>query len=305
MTEALRKALLYFQPVKTYWKCTGALLDSKQLILGHYPLSIYPRIVQGHYPYFDKDGIPCFPNEQGHMIHHYTTMCSYALAHWEKLLVNKDSQSEKVIIKIADYLIKSAIWKDEVALFLDFEDTNEDSGGSCAMNQGEAISVLLRTYILTNDSKYLNLAKSASKSFNYPYGEKGVTMNLADVGVWFLEGGKYILNGHNYAVWGLYELNLMVESSETKALFDQGWKSVERALPLFDAGYWSWYWADEPRYMATIMYHNLHIVQLEHIAQVSGSEIIGSYARKFERYAANPVNRILSAATVFKSKVSR
>ena len=71
------------------------------------------------------------------------------------------------------------------------------------------------------------------------------------------------------------------------------------------SSYWSWYWANEPRYMATIMYHNLHIIQLEHLASVSGSEVIGSYARKFERYVANPFNRLRSAASVFKSKVSK
>lgn len=305
MTESLRKALLYIQPAKTYWKGTGGLRDARNLVLGHYPLSIYPRVEQGHYPYFDDDGIPCFPNVQGHMIHHYTTMCSYALAHWEKLLVSNDSDSEQIIIKIADYLVKSAIWQDEVALFVDFDDSSELSGGSCAMNQGEAISVLLRTYLLSQKSHYLDVAVSAAKSFNYPYGEKGVTSHLEGVGTWFLEGGKFILNGHNYAVWGLYELYQVVKTPETLALFDRGWQSVEKALPLFDTGYWSWYWANEPRYMATIMYHNLHIIQLEHLARATGSEIIGAYASKFGRYAANPLNRLRSAASVFRSKVSR
>lgn len=308
MSEKNRKAGLYLKPVRTYWQSTAEKSANIQLKtkLGYYPLSIAPRIAQGHYEQFDENGIPMLRNQNGEPVYHWTTICSFALGNWELFLDNGDLKHRDMLLKITDLLLELKHDIDGVSMFISYESGRSENDIACAMNQGEAISVLVRAYEETSDIKYLNTALSGARAFENPYGHKGVVSGIQGTHIpWFLEAGKFILNGHNYAVWGLYELNQVVKTPETQALFDRGWQSVEKALPMFDAGYWSWYWANEPRYMATIMYHNLHIIQLEHLARVSGSEIIGSYARKFERYAANPLNRLRSAASVFKSKVSR
>lgn len=306
MTENNRKMLLYLAPIRTYWKLSEQSENNIESQIGIYPSSIAPRISQGHYDLFDADGIPMIPDVSGHGMHHWTTICSYALAQWEMYLKTGDQVYADIFLRIAHFLKKNCRERDGATYFILYDDASMNTGISCAMNQGEAISVLLRASELTGNSEYLNLAERAAIPFSREYADGGVTSFIPNTDmIWYLEAGKFILNGHNYALWGLWELSKVLKSELSHRLFKQGWQSLEKALPLFDAGYWSWYWANEPRYMATIMYHNLHIIQLEHLARVTGSEIIGYYARKFEGYAANPLNRLRSAASVIKSKVSK
>jgi hypothetical protein len=304
MNENVRKAFLYFQPTFTYWKQADigtAYLPSRN---GFYPLSIAPRIKQGHYPFFDGHGIPKFHNRLGILVHHYTTICSYALGNWELYLQTGIQLYADRVIAISKYLSESFIDANGKALFVDFEDENETIGKPCAMNQGEAISVLIRGHELTNDKKYLQIASAASKAFEAEYNFDGVAKALPQTDrVWYLEGGRYILNGHIYALWGLWEINNYEQSVIAQDLYDAGLSSLEHALPFFDNGYWSLYWLHKPDYVSSMMYHNLHVVQLSHLSQISKSEILKKYASLFELYSYNPINRLKSAARLMKAKL--
>ena len=306
MTENMRKFLLYFEPIKTYWKLSNQDEIRHQSDLGIYPSSIAPRVGQGHYDLFDSDGIPGVYDGENRFMHHWTTICSYALAQWELYLRSGEELHSHEFMKIANFLANNYEDEKDGVVFILYRDATKTSGINCAMNQGEAISVLLRAFELTGNRKYLKLAEAAAIPFSRECEEGGVISYIPNTDIiWYLEAVKFILNGHNYALWGLWELNKVLNSDQSNKLFQQGLQSLEKALPLFDAGYWSWYWVNERKYMATIMYHNLHIIQLEHLASVTESKIIGFYAKKFDLYSANPLNRLRSAASVFKSKVSK
>ena len=121
--------------------------------------------------------------------------------------------------------------------------------------------------------------------------------------VWFLEGGKKILNGHIYALLGLYDLLKVSNNIKVESLFNEGVESVKNLLPLFDSGFWSWYWINNPKYMASAMYHNLHICQLEILYNITGIDEFNVFATKFERYARSPIYRILSGFFLFVGKI--
>lgn len=186
MNENLRKLVLYTQPTLTYWQSTKKEKSIKDSKIGFYPLSIIPRIQQGHYKYFDSQGIPTFPNQQGIMIHHYTTLCSYALGRWEKYIQTGEESHATHIIKTADFLVQSQKNINGAALFLDFDDEKEENGQPCAMNQGESISVLILVHEISRDNKFLQLALAATKAYEYEYGEKGICREIPGLGVtWY------------------------------------------------------------------------------------------------------------------------
>jgi len=304
MKESYRKSLLYFQPIRTYWKRTKGLKSNAlhQNLVGFYPQSIAPRIEQGHYLYFDEDGIPCYPNFQGVLIHHYTTMCSYALGLWEQFLQSDKNSPDPVFLKIADYLVKTVIQKDGLWLFLDLEEDGKEVGIPCAMNQGEAMSVLIRAHALTNDTVYLNLAKNVAKAFSVDFDKGGIRGYQENGSAWYLEAGKLILNGHCYAVMGLMELADYTQDEQIQQLFQIGVNSVAQSLAEYDTGNWSYYWTNRPLYVASIMYHNLHIVHLEILGERTQNQVLLKYAKRFEQYAANPFKRIQAIKDLVASK---
>lgn len=306
MKENTRKLLLYGLPIRAYWKLSKpetSIVDTK---IGIYPSSLAPRVHQGHYDQFDENGIPGKKYNDGNYVHHWTTICSYALANWELYKTTGKKEYSDTVLRIANFLVENVTQRGEVAIFLHYDDYTKTTGQTCAMNQGEAMSVLIRAHELTGDQTYLNLALAACNAYDHQYGDDGVVGNLPSTDIpWFLEIGKYILNGHIYACWGLWELAEYSGSEKARKHFERGCRSVEQALEKFDTGWWSWYWLNEPLYIASIMYHNLHIVQLEHLARISNSDKMMMYSKKFERYAKNPINRFRSGWSLFSSKMKR
>ena len=307
MSEFFRKLLLYFQPSNSYWQNTNSgdqkyFLESK---LGFYPLQIIPRIEQGHYQYFDEEGIPCFPNKNGIMVHHFTTMASYALGQWEYWLVNGKEEHKKKVLKIADFMANAAIQNDdETYLLLDYYDEKEKAGDPCAMNQGEAISVFARAYEITGDKSYLDIAFKCINAFKKKYGEGGICASEKNTGlIWYLEGGKFILNGHNYALFGIHDLYKVTQSPDVLSLFQKGYDSVIQLLKEFDNKYWSWYWLDEKKYIASIMYHNLHICQLKALHDIQPNDEVQKYINIFQQYMDSPFSRFKAGKDLFTSKI--
>lgn len=305
MNESLRKSLLYFRSTDAYWQSAPSPQQDlpKERRLGIYPISMVQRIRDGHHCYFDSLGVPVWPDTRGRLRHSCTTMTSYALGHWELWLLTGKGEHRDAFLRVADFLLA---WGRETdsggTLFLDYEDDTETNGHTCAMNQGEAISVLCRAYELTGRERYVECAWRAGLPFRHRYGPEGVTGRMND-SPWYLEGGKRILNGHIYAVFGLWDLAQVTQQKAPQELFEAGAESVVREIDQFDSGDWSWYWVESPRYIASMMYHNLHICQLEALNELYPAERISAVAARFRHYAKRPLNRAKAALALVRGKL--
>lgn len=297
---------MYFTAAPDYWKLTDPAAKGKYVI-SYYPLSFRDRLYQGHYIDFDEQGLPMFPSRTGKLVHFCTGMCSFAFAHWEEFMNTGKQEHASHVIKVADYLIGMAEERDNGALMiLDYDTDEKDNGAPCAMNQGESISVLCRAYCLTNDAKYKKAALRLAIPFGHPYGKEGITGVIEkNNAVWYLEGGKYILNGHNYSLFGLADLAAISGEQWVKDHLNKGIQSVIDSVQFFDNGFWSWYWINKPLYIASAMYHNLHICQLRALSGISGSKKLNEYADRFARYAGSPVSRMRSAAYMVIAKLKK
>lgn len=306
MRDNLEKFKQYFTDKPTYWQLAPQIVTVKYHP-GYYPLSFRDRLYQKHYQYFDKDGLPIFHSKAGKLVHFCTGMCSFAFAHWEEFLINEDPIHAEQVVKVARYLLHMAEPRENGALMvLDYDSDERDNGVSCAMNQGESISVLCRAYAYTKDHSFLEAAMKMAVPFQHPYGYQGVTSRLSqNQATWYLEGGKTILNGHIYALFGLFELANLSSETWIKELYQKGLESVVQSIGLYDTGNWSWYWLEEPRYIASAMYHNLHICQLKALGMQSESEELVQYADKFEKYARSPYNRLHSGFALLTAKIKK
>ncbi len=111
-----------------------------------------------------------------------------------------------------------------------------------------------------------------------------------------------------YSLVGLWEIyQVMPQLAIAKELFEKGLIYLEKTLPLFDTGKrsWYWYWLDErnPNYIASAMYHNLHICQLNYLHSITGKIVFKECATKFDSYSQKIFNKLWTEFSFFSRKI--
>jgi hypothetical protein len=176
------------------------------------------------------------------------------------------------------------------------------------LSQGLGISVLAKAFLETNDSMYLKVAERAIKPF---------TKTLEDDGLLFEREGTFsfeeypmgehspgVLNGHLYALFGLYDLNDFIDDPTVDSLIAIGEDFMVEHVSVFDAGFWSYYSLQQDRkfsnhyHLSSPWYHMLHVAQLKALYRETGNEDFRIMANAFEYQLDNPVRLIFNLAYV-------
>lgn len=171
-----------------------------------------------------------------------------------------------------------------------------EPGWYSAMAQGQAMSTLVRAYLLTREQVYLNSALRAIMPFTLKsedHGVKAVFMNKYD---WYEEyptaPSSFVLNGFIYSLLGLYDLKETAGDKlgqEAKKLYDRGMDSLKAMLPLFDTGSGTIY--DLRHFMlgtapnlARWDYHTTHINQLQLLSTVDDAPVFKEFVKRWKSY---------------------
>ncbi|KAM9494416.1 D-glucuronyl C5-epimerase B isoform 1-T2 [Clarias gariepinus] len=171
-----------------------------------------------------------------------------------------------------------------------------EPGWYSAMAQGQAMSTLVRAYLLTKDETYLKAALRAIGPYKVPsekHGVKAVFMNKYD---WYEEypttPSSFVLNGFIYSLIGLYDLAQTAseeEGREAARLYAKGMESLKAMVPLYDTGSGTIY--DLRHFMlgtapnlARWDYHTTHINQLQLLASIDDSPIFRDFAKRWKSY---------------------
>jgi hypothetical protein len=159
-----------------------------------------------------------------------------------------------------------------------------------AMAQGQAMSALLRAWQLTGDPRYRASAERALRAFEIPLDEDGVRCEGPGGGVWFAEYPKQatprVLNGHIYALYGLWDLYRAAGSEPARELWQQGLDALRAGLDQFDAGDWSHYCVPvgRPRLRAPLRYHLVHVRQMKQLYATTGDPQFQQMAARWEGF---------------------
>lgn len=171
-----------------------------------------------------------------------------------------------------------------------------EPGWYSAMAQGQAMSTLVRAYLLTRDPAFLSAALRATgplKRTSEQHGVKAVFMNKFD---WYEEyptsPSSFVLNGFIYALIGLYDVAETAGDKlgrEAGVLFSRGMESLKAMLPLFDTGSGTVYdlrhfvLGTAPN-VARWDYHTTHINQLQLLASIDNAPIFREYLKRWKTY---------------------
>jgi hypothetical protein len=177
------------------------------------------------------------------------------------------------------------------------------------MFQGQAISVLCRAWIATSNQRYLDAAIACLGPFDISVEKDGVLARLTAADLpWFEEWPNTTMNhalaGMVFSLWGLRDLANAIGHPQAITLMDTGVESVAHAMCYFDTGFWSWYALPEDgsRYIASMVYHSLHICQLAALSEQFNMPDLNNYAVRFRHYGHNPVCRVRAAASLLYTK---
>ena len=165
------------------------------------------------------------------------------------------------------------------------------------MAQGEAISVLVRANLLTDKSKYVEVAEKALKPFNISAKQGGFVNMFNGFPVYeeYPSPDKTVavLNGFIFSLFGLYDLTLY-NNNNAKLLFDRGVNTLNNILKFYDLNYWSQYYLfDYPNnYPASFTYHLLVIEQLKALYILTGNKNFFEYSEKWSKQGRSIINKL-------------
>jgi hypothetical protein len=170
------------------------------------------------------------------------------------------------------------------------------------MAQGLGISVLLRAWQATDDPKYLRAAEKSLEIFKIPVDHGGIADKKGPE-TWFQEypgASDSVLNGHIWALFGLWDMWRVKKDPEALQLFNEGVTALRANLHKYDTGFWIMNnlaepHVDIPARPALLLgshYFDFQINQLIVMYAVTGAPIFSEYARKWEQYRKNKLNFI-------------
>ncbi len=181
-----------------------------------------------------------------------------------------------------------------------------------AMAQGQAASLLIRSYQATGREHYANAAQRALSLVSTP-SSRGGAMAMLD-GRPFPEEyptdpPSFVLNGGIFAIWGYHDVGRALGDAAALAAFEHAVDTVASALHRWDTGSWSRYdlFPHPVVNVASPFYHQLHIDQLTALESMSGQRALGEMRSRFEDYAAQRAKRVraLGRKALFRAVVPR
>ncbi|WP_337864981.1 D-glucuronyl C5-epimerase family protein [Ignavibacterium sp.] len=303
LSHFVNKALVFLNPEKaTYWHTiTRCAIDSKPNQLGRYYLNFESKL---NYPEkMDSNGIPFWKTDNEPYFHHPIVIAQYALGIFEHLYQKNfsDKELEKKFLLQAEWLKNNFVENDCGKIWNIYYDIplyGIKKPWYSALAQGEAVSVLTRSYLLTKDESYLSLAEDAIEPFFIDVSKGGLLAYFNSLPIYEEYPSKIktvgVLNGFIFSLFGLYDLQITIQSKKSTELFQQGIDSLKKLLPYYDTGYWARYYLfDYPKeYVASFTYISIMYEQLKSLYYLTGEKIFLDYSLKWENYAHNRINKL-------------
>ncbi len=294
--------VFFFSHKASYWHTiTRCTLEQKPEELGRYFLNFESKL---NYPEkIDENGIPLWRNFNEPYFYHPIVICQYALGIFEHLFQKSftDTNLKKKFLLQADWLKNNfhhiscgKIWY----IYYDIPMYGIKRPWYSALAQGEAVSVLVRAFKLTNDKSYLDLAEDAITPFFIEVKNGGLLNYFNSIPIYEEYPSPIrtvgVLNGFMFSLFGLYDLYICSKSENAKRLFDLGIESLIKLLPYYDTGYWARYFIfDYPKsYVASFTYLSIMYEQLKALYFITEEKIFLEYYIKWKNYSENSFYKI-------------
>ena len=175
------------------------------------------------------------------------------------------------------------------------------------MAQGQGISLLLRCAAFFSEDEAAEPTHGAFQAFLYPVAEGGVVAHFPDGALVFEEfptqPPSLVLNGHMFALLGIYDYARFWQSKEAADLFEVAVQGLKRNLERYDTGFWNRYDLHPTERLASPMYVKVHVRLLRILAELTGERAFRETAERWQSYLRSPVCRLRWLAQKILEKV--
>ncbi|MCJ7563464.1 MAG: D-glucuronyl C5-epimerase family protein [Candidatus Aminicenantes bacterium] len=251
----------------------------------------------------DENGVPLLPFGPPLGPQYSPVLVSqYALGLFNRYIEKGREEDRESFLALADWFVRSAVRRNDFLVWeyrYDLWKYNARAPWISGMAQGEALSVLLRAYELTEQDVYRDAATQSLGSFEHEIEKRGVRSRDRQGRVFYEEVAAdppaHILNGFISALWGLEEYHRVFNDSRSLSLFNAGIQTLNERLADYDNGYWTRYSLFYPNQIASTHYHRVHILQMGTLFAITGQEVFGEWAERWRRYQHNVFSRMKQA----------
>jgi hypothetical protein len=260
-------------------------------------------VIEGYYNDFigklssktllDEYRIPLTVIGGGKTVYFPIAIFQYALGLWDRFTIQKSSEDIEHFLVICSWIVSQQKPDGSWDCFSPIGHTQYSVS---AMGQGEALSVLSRAYLYTNETKYY---QSIQQAFNFMMisVKSGGTRFSEDERIIFeeyphaVQAPSSVLNGWIFSLLGIYDYSKLTGDIEVQQIFDNSIHTLAEDLKYYDTGYWSYY--DRCKRIASPAYHDLHIALLTVLFDLTGIKEFCDAADRWHSYNKWP-NRTLA-----------
>jgi heparosan-N-sulfate-glucuronate 5-epimerase len=246
-----------------------------------------------------NETIPVTTDEKAGKVHFPVAIIQYGLGAYDLYLMDHRKIYLDQFWRCVDYISKHQL---ENGAWDNFGFVYPDApyGSMC---QGEACSLLLRAYKESGDSEYLSQAIRAIDFMLLPLCDGGTSEYKGDdLFLYEFTNKPVVLNGWIFSLFGLHELAVVTSEQKYEDNLNKTVQTLKKNLHIFDNGYWSMY--DMGNKIASPFYHNLHVAQMQALAETFHSRIFVNYYKKFKEYQVNKLNEIRAFAKKAFQKIT-
>jgi len=219
------------------------------------------------------------------------TVSEWALQNWSWWTATADPAQLAKAMRAADWLLghqdAAGAWR--YAFVFQTAATHLDPPWISAMAQGQGISVLVRAYFHTADTRYLAAALKALGPLQKTIGQGGVVGDFDGVR-WYEEypstPAYHVLNGFEFTLIGLHDLEPHAQTAAD--LFDAGIASLAARIARYDmpaqrSQRYAAFGADAINVKGSV-YMTVHAVLTRALATITANQTLKDYAARWEGY---------------------
>lgn len=240
----------------------------------------------------DSTGIPIsYDYYQGRQINPYF-VARETLLYIEKYEINPDPMILTKIQNCLLYLEKEIKIKDDYAILpfkFDHPQYKMKAPWISSLGQSACLLLFARWYQLNGELRYLTLSEQFLHSFEVS--ETGLVFKYPDGEIAFeeypgLNHSPCPLNGSMNTLIKIHSYYNITKNQKALILYEKGIRGLERNIHLYSFLNYSKY--DLRGNMAQISYHKLHLLQLNILYKISGSQILRKYLRLWSSALITP-----------------
>ncbi|WP_161958379.1 D-glucuronyl C5-epimerase family protein [Ornithinimicrobium cavernae] len=247
----------------------------------YYQTNDQPLRIEAPHRSYAESGVPLRVID-GELYDHPVMHAQFMLKHINTLRRTRSAEYSDVLHATAQRIMSYAV-ESRGAHFLPFlfpwRGGKQQPPWYSAMAQGQVLSAISRLHEVEPRPEYEAFAASLSASFQFlPEGAGSPTPWVVDIDteghLWFDEypnigQGKFVLNGHLFAVWGLYDYWRVFDDAGGLDLANAGLETTKRYMLESRTPGWSSHY-DVTEFSLLRNYHQTHVWQMEATYNLTG-----------------------------------